>query len=95
MVASPAWEDSEIREKKERSAIRVERGHIGDTPRGMAFPPHVGSEVSVLSFLSHPPIPGLCRLDRGSCLVLRCDSPEAWRRREASLALGKGTRPRR
>ena len=39
MVAPQAREVSEMREKRERSAIGVERKHIEDTS-WMAFPPH-------------------------------------------------------
>ena len=51
-----------------------------------------------ISVFSHPPTPGLCRLDRVSCLALRCDSSSRGGRagpgsKRHALALGTGTTP--
>ena len=53
-----------------------ELDHIGGIPSASAFAPHpFGHRLSFASAafqcFSHPPTPGPCRLDRGSCLALR------------------------
>ena len=66
-----------------------------------SFRTSILASTRILQCCPHPPTPGLCHLDRGSCLAPRCDSRSPSHRpraeREACLVIRlwvRGTTPR-